>query len=128
MYFLKKSILGICVGMQIGLEKGLEMHETKGLNFVKGEVINFRDKFKNEYKLPNIGWRKVKLYKEDNILKFNNLNKDFFYFIHSYLCDIFNNNNLIGLTKYQDCIYPSIIKSSNYYGCQFHPEKAVYLE
>ena len=125
LYFLNKSILGICVGMQISLEKGLELNETKGLHFIKGEVINFRNKFNlNNIKLPNIGWRKLINFKDDEILKHNYLDKDFFYFIHSFLCNIKDKKNLVSLTKYENYEYAAIIKSNNYYGCQFHPEKS----
>lgn len=125
LYFLNKSILGICVGMQISLEKGLELNETKGLHFIKGEVVNFRNKFNlNNIKLPNIGWRKLINFKDDEILKYNFLDKDFFYFIHSFLCNIKDKNNLVSLTKYENHEYAAIIKSNNYYGCQFHPEKS----
>ena len=125
LYFLNKSILGICVGMQISLEKGLELNETKGLHFIKGEVINFRNKFNlNNIKLPNIGWRKLINFKDDEILKYNFLDKDFFYFIHSFLCNIKDKKNLVSLTKYENHEYAAIIKSNNYYGCQFHPEKS----
>lgn len=125
LYFLNKSILGICVGMQISLEKGLELNETKGLHFIKGEVVNFRNKFNlNNIKLPNIGWRKLINFKDDEILKYNFLDKDFFYFIHSFLCNIKDKKNLVSLTKYENHEYAAIIKSNNYYGCQFHPEKS----
>lgn len=125
LYFLNKSILGICVGMQISLEKGIELNETNGLHFIKGEVVNFRNKFNlNNIKLPNIGWRKLINFKDDEILKYNFLDKDFFYFIHSFLCNIKDKKNLVSLTKYENHEYAAIIKSNNYYGCQFHPEKS----
>ena len=38
----KKTIFGICLGMQIFLTKSYEMGEHKGLNFIEGEVMQIR--------------------------------------------------------------------------------------
>ena len=40
-----KAIIGICLGMQILLEKGFETKKTKGLSLIKGNVIKFKKKF-----------------------------------------------------------------------------------
>ena len=48
----KKPILGICLGMQLLLERGEEVRPCKGLGFVKGSVR----KIDTALKLPHIGW------------------------------------------------------------------------
>ena len=52
-----KAIIGICLGMQILLEKGFETKKTKGLSLIKGEVIKFKSIS------SNIGWSKIKYLK-----------------------------------------------------------------
>ena len=35
----KKKFLGVCLGMQLVLEKGFEPNECEGLGWIKGEVV-----------------------------------------------------------------------------------------
>ena len=58
----KKTIFGICLGMQIFLTKSYEMGEHKGLNFIEGEVIEIKKKSKiNNLKIPHISWNEISL-------------------------------------------------------------------
>tara|TARA_B100000073_G_C23555945_1_gene502064 strand:+ start:138 stop:746 length:609 start_codon:yes stop_codon:yes gene_type:complete len=119
-HFLKnKKILGICLGMQIFSKESYEIKKTKGLNIYNEPVR----KLKFIKKLPNIGFKKVKIV--NNNYNFKNI-KNFseFYFMHSF-----------GITKikpeYVESVYEinkkkiiSSIKVNNFYGVQFHPEKS----
>ena len=59
----KVFFLGICVGMQILSDFGYEDIETKGLGLIKGNVEKIP--VTNEV-LPNIGWHKVNLVKNNS--------------------------------------------------------------
>ena len=75
-------------------------------------------------KLPNIGWHDVSFSenKQFNFLrKFDNSK---FYFVHSYMSNVENKNNIISYIDYDDIKIPSIIYDKNVLGIQFHPEKS----
>ena len=52
----KKTLFGICLGMQLLFSKSEEFGKTNGLNIFKGKVIKFNDK---NLKIPHIGWNKI---------------------------------------------------------------------
>lgn len=120
----KKLIIGICLGMQIMFEYGLEGKKTKGLGFFKGKVEPIsKDK---KVKVPNIGWRKIHIYKKNKLISISKkINHKKFYFIHSYCIHVKKNKkNIIGILNYYDKKIVSIINNKNIYGFQFHPEKS----
>jgi glutamine amidotransferase len=101
-----KSILGICLGMQMLFEKSYEDGETECLGFIKGEVI----KIPVNARLPHMGW--------------NNLDTgEDVYFVHSYMAST-NSENIVSYTDYCGVQVPAIVKYRNVTGFQFHPEKS----
>ena len=73
-----RPVLGICVGMQVMFENGLEHGvETQGLGQWPGTV-----KMLDAPRLPHMGWSTVET-PSDSIL-FNEVEKERFYFVHSY--------------------------------------------
>ena len=122
-----KPFLGICVGMQLLADFGLENGKHEGFGWVKGEVKSLGKQVNLTHynlKIPHMGWNNLEIISKDNILK--DISKyDQFYFVHSYYFDAVNAENIIALTKYGKNI-PSIIKRENIYGLQFHPEKSGY--
>ena len=111
-------IIGICLGMQILFENGVEVSNTKGLGYLKGNV----DLIKTSEKLPHMGWNQLKFNKQDNILKYIS-ELDDVYFVHSYMAD-FIDDQVICYTEYGNVKIPAIVKKDNVIGCQFHPEKS----
>ena len=68
----KKRLLGICLGMQVLLTRSYEMGNHSGLDFINGEVVQIKDKTKNQkLKIPHISWSKIFLNKFDNEDKLN---------------------------------------------------------
>ena len=121
-----KPLLGICLGMQMLLEKSEEFGRTEGIGLIKGKVIKlpFNDD-KNE-KLPHVSWNEIES-KEINwdrtILKNINQKSDM-YFVHSYIAVPSDENTILSTTLYSNSTFCSSIKKGNIYGCQFHPEKS----
>ena len=115
----KKPFLGICVGMQVLSTFGNENNRIKGLDFIEGEVrkINSRG-----LKIPHIGWNNIYLKKNSFSGSEIFFNLDF-YFLHSYVFEPKDKNNIIGFTEYGET-FPSIINKENIWGFQFHPEKS----
>ena len=121
-----RPILGICLGAQLMLTKGYEFGEIEGLDIIAGKVIPF-PKFKNADKVPHIGWNKIFPFNKgrwnDTIMRSTGVNMHV-YFVHSYIIETKNKDNILALTKYGDMNFASVIKKGNIYGCQFHPEKS----
>lgn len=110
----KKPLLGICIGMQILLEKS-EEGTMPGLGWIEGSV----HKFSNNNPVPHMGWNDVKFLKKDLI--FENIPQNSkFYFCHSYYV---KSSSKLCVTDYGNQ-FASIIKKENIYGLQFHPEKS----
>ena len=114
-----KSYLGICVGMQILSDEGHEDQITKGLGIISGKIKKFSNK---KLIIPHMGWNTIRVNQADPIVK-KNLNEKDFYFVHSYIYENINKENILGLTTYGKN-FPSIINKGNIYGVQFHPEKS----
>jgi glutamine amidotransferase len=73
-----RAVLGICVGMQVMFENGLEHGvDTSGLGQWPGTVRKL-----SAERLPHIGWAKVET--EPESVLFRGVEQDYFYFVHSY--------------------------------------------
>lgn len=116
---LGKSILGICLGMQLLSECSSEsVINSKGLNFIPGVV----EKLPSTVRTPHVGWNNVNFIKKSSLFQQIPNGQDF-YFVHSYHYLPLNKENIIGITDYgQDFV--SVINNGNVYGVQFHPEKS----
>lgn len=72
-----RPVLGICVGMQVMFERGIERGEdTEGLGQWPGVVTRLESDI-----LPHIGWNRIEA-PADSVL-FTGLGDDRFYFVHS---------------------------------------------
>lgn len=72
-----RPVLGICVGMQVMFERGIERgRDVEGLGQWPGVVTSLESEI-----LPHIGWNRVEA-PEDSVL-FAGLGDERFYFVHS---------------------------------------------
>ena len=96
----KVPVLGICVGMQIML-KSSEEGNLNGLSWVDANVIKFNPLINSrENKIPHMGWNSINPIVNSNLL--NDLNSESeFYFLHSYYCDINDDDLILATTNYQ---------------------------
>jgi len=115
----KKMFLGICLGMQLIASKSSEGGETKGLNWIKGEVIKIPENL--NVKIPHMGWNEVNFSK--NILYDKIRKNSSFYFVHSYHLVPHNKSVISGTCKHGSILTASIEKE-NIFATQFHPEKS----
>ncbi len=113
-----KPFLGICVGMQVLAERGLEFGETPGLGWIGGCVRQLRP---GELPLPHIGWNDIAV-KPDPLLAGLGPAPDFYY-LHSYVFDAANPDEVLATTEYGEQV-TGVIRHNNVYGVQFHPEKS----
>lgn len=117
-----KPLLGICLGMQLLFDRGLEYGVHEGLGLIPGEIRPISDVIPKELKIPHIGWNALHFGKEKSPL-FRYLKEgDFVYFVHSFYgadCD----DSVIATTEY-GAELTAAVGRGNVYGCQFHPEKS----
>ena len=117
-----KPIMGICLGMQLLLDKGFEYGEHEGLGLIKGEIRPISDVIPEGLKVPHIGWNAL-YFGENKHPLFKYLNEgDCVYFVHSYYgakCE----ESVIAKAEYGAMLTAAVAKD-NVMGCQFHPEKS----
>ena len=113
---LKVPTLGVCLGLQLFTDFS-EEGNTKCLSIISGEV----KMFKNDLKVPHMGWNKVEFIKESPLTS-GIPNNSFFYFVHSYYLET-KDEFVIGKTAY-GINFPAIVQKNNFYAVQFHPEKS----
>ncbi|MER2077922.1 imidazole glycerol phosphate synthase subunit HisH [Psychrobacillus psychrotolerans] len=111
-------LLGICLGMQLLLEKS-EEGNVDCLGFLKGSVPEFTDESE---KIPHMGWNQVT--DVQNHFLFEDIPEETdFYFVHSYFAMPENREDILGETNY-GINFASVIGNSQVMGVQFHPEKS----
>ena len=117
-----KPLMGICLGMQLLLDKSFEYGEHPGLGLIPGEIRPISDIIPEDYKIPQIGWNYLKFNKpECPIFKYIK-EGDFVYFVHSFYgtdCS----ENTAAVTEYGAPL-TAVVWKDNVFGCQFHPEKS----
>ena len=117
-----KPIMGICLGMQLLLEKSFEYGEHKGLGLIEGEIRPIAEVIPKELKIPHIGWNALHFCGNKHPL-FKYLSEgDCVYFVHSYYgarCE----GAVIATAEYGAALTAAVAKG-NVMGCQFHPEKS----
>ena len=118
----EKIVVGICLGMHLLFKNGTEHGLNEGLNFIDG-TVNILSEEKN-FKLPNIGWKKVQFTTNCKIPFLNKFENNKFYFVHSYAASPKNKNDIYAYTKYQNKDFVSVVGKNNVLGMQFHPEKS----
>ena len=114
----EKPVFGICLGMQIFADKGLENGEHAGFGWIRGTVIKMEGE---AIRIPHIGWNKI-THHED--LLFKGILNNFFYFMHSYHIVPEEKNVEIAWTNYGGIKFVSAVRKKNIMGVQFHPEKS----
>lgn len=119
-----KPLLGICLGMQLLLERSFEYGEHKGLGLIPGDVVPMAPVVPEGYKVPHIGWNALHFPKDKPVSPLFRYIKegDCVYFVHSYYgsnCD----ESVIATTEYGPEL-TAAVACGNVYGTQFHPEKS----
>lgn len=117
----KTPVLGVCVGCQMLMERSEEGNE-KGLGWIKGEVIRFKE---NELvpgqKIPHMGWSDVQPATGCNL--YRDIENPRFYFVHSYHLSCTDASEVTATCLY-GYPFPASVATDNIMGVQFHPEKS----
>ena len=114
-----KSLLGICLGMQLLFEKSYEYGCHQGLGLLKGQVVPMEGKLPANLKIPHMGWNALDV-RRGTLLE--GLSGQYVYFVHSFFAENCE-DSLSAVTEYGIPITAAVEKG-NIFGCQFHPEKS----
>lgn len=112
--------LGICVGMQLMAERGLEHGITPGFGWVKGEIAKIPA---GTARLPHMGWNELQFEPGAHKLLTDVRPGDHAYFVHSYALSGGQRDEIIATTDYEGDIV-AIVAAGNKVGTQFHVEKS----
>ncbi|GIF37792.1 imidazole glycerol phosphate synthase subunit HisH [Actinoplanes xinjiangensis] len=115
-----KPVLGICVGMQILFESGVEHGvETKGLGLLPGSVTKL-----SAGRIPHMGWNTVDVPAGSRLLAGLDAEARF-YFVHSYAAqdlDLLKGARVT--TASHDLPFAAVVEAGALSAAQFHPEKS----
>ncbi|MGI3778356.1 MAG: imidazole glycerol phosphate synthase subunit HisH [Janthinobacterium lividum] len=112
--------LGICVGMQLMAERGLEHGVTPGFGWVGGEIARMEAP---GLRLPQMGWNALDLHRPDHPLLHGVETGEHVYFVHSYALRGHDPADVIASAEYGGAV-PAIVARGNRAGTQFHVEKS----
>lgn len=117
-----KPIMGICLGMQLLLEKSYEYGEHEGLGLIRGAVRPIADVIPKGLKIPHIGWNALQITNAQSPIFKYIKNGDHVYFVHSYYAADCA-DAVIANAEYGAPL-TAAVACNNVFGCQFHPEKS----
>jgi imidazole glycerol-phosphate synthase subunit HisH len=119
-----RPFLGICVGMQLMAERGLEHGVTKGLGWIAGEVDKITPADPS-LKIPHMGWNTLNVLRPHPLLDGIPTGPQGLhaYFVHSYHFKVADRSDLIAEADYGGPI-TAIVGRDTMVGTQFHPEKS----
>ncbi|MCF6315647.1 MAG: imidazole glycerol phosphate synthase subunit HisH [Marinosulfonomonas sp.] len=116
-----RPFLGICVGMQMMATWGREYEDTRGFDWIGGEIVKIEPTDK-ALKVPHMGWNDLVIDSPHAVLD-GVKTGDHAYFVHSYKFEVANPADRIAHVDYGRDI-TAIIGRGNMLGMQFHPEKS----
>ncbi len=111
---LKQPVLGICLGMQLLFARSDE-DDTECLGLIPGEVRKLTPG--QGRPVPHMGWSELQVADEDLGLS----NGEYVYFAHSFAAD--PGAWTLAEAEYGRAI-PAVVRTGNYTGAQFHPERS----
>lgn len=119
-----RPFLGICVGMQLMAERGLEHEVSPGLGWIAGDVVAIEPKSK-ELRIPHMGWNTLSVRRDHPTLKGISTGDAGLhaYFVHSFHMKPKDASCIVADTEYGGQV-TAIVGRDNIVGSQFHPEKS----
>ncbi len=112
--------LGICVGMQLMAQRGLEHAVTPGFGWIAGDVAEMPAA---GLRLPQMGWNGLDFEPGAHKLLGGLMPGEHAYFVHSYALTGGNPAETIATTEYGGPVV-AFVASGNRAGTQFHVEKS----
>ncbi len=119
-----RPFFGICVGMQLMAERGLEYETTDGLGWIGGDVEKIAPRDES-LKIPHMGWNTLTQMSEHPVLEGLALGAEgrHAYFVHSYHLNAKDGREVVARCDYGGPV-TAIVARDTMLGTQFHPEKS----
>ncbi|BAB51536.1 imidazole glycerol phosphate synthase subunit HisH [Mesorhizobium japonicum] len=119
-----RPFLGICVGMQLMSERGLEKTVTHGFGWISGDVKEITPT-DPALKIPQIGWNTIELRRQHPLFAGIPTGPEGLhaYFVHSYHLDAKKPDEILAVADYGGPVTAAVARD-NLVGTQFHPEKS----
>ncbi|MGA7326739.1 MAG: imidazole glycerol phosphate synthase subunit HisH [Rhodomicrobium sp.] len=120
----ERPFFGICVGMQLLAERGLEHGVHEGLGWIGGEV-GLIEPVDKALKVPHMGWNTLTFLRSHPLIEGipGGPGGWHAYFVHSYQFRVREDNDVVAVSDYGGPI-TALIARGNIAGSQFHPEKS----
>lgn len=125
----EKPFLGICLGMQLLFDTSYEFGVHNGLGIFKGTVRPIpRDMLTpRRIKVPHVGWSAIEpntpsAWQETLLSPV--APGQLMYFVHSYVAEPANPNEVLSWTTYGHLRFCSSVRRGKIFASQFHPEKS----
>ena len=112
-----KPFLGVCLGQQVLMDSSEESPDVDGLKLFEGHACYLPEGLK----IPHMGWNKLDVVKKCPILE--GVDKEYFYFVHSYHVVPDNDEIIAGTCDYGIDVVAALSRN-NLFSTQFHPEKS----
>ncbi|HSW19365.1 MAG TPA: imidazole glycerol phosphate synthase subunit HisH [Ramlibacter sp.] len=121
-----KPLMGVCVGMQMLLDRSQE-GPTESLGLIPGEVVRFDLAGRlqadgSRFKVPQIGWNRVRQVRPHPVWG-DVADQSWFYFVHSYYARPSDERHSVGEADYGSS-FTAAVARDNIFATQFHPEKS----
>jgi imidazole glycerol-phosphate synthase subunit HisH len=113
-------VLGICLGMQVLLERSEELQPTDGLGLIRGEVTWLDT---GGLRIPHIGWNEVSFERPSPLTAGLPSGGCPFYHVHSLVARPQNPDDVVASAEYGER-FATIVAHGSVFGVQFHPEKS----
>ncbi len=117
----ERPIFGICVGMQLMADVGLELGSTPGFGWIAGKVVRIEPKDPT-LKMPHMGWNQLDVRRPHPV--FDGIEPG----AHAYFCHSFHlccdaPEDLLATSDYGGPVTAAVARA-NRVATQFHPEKS----
>lgn len=113
--------LGICVGMQMLADEGLEYRPTPGFGWIHGRVERIAPA-DPALKVPHMGWNELRVHRPHPVLA-GVAQGAHAYFVHSWQFNVARAQDLVASVDHGGPV-TAVVARDNIVGLQFHPEKS----
>jgi glutamine amidotransferase len=112
-------VIGLCLGMQLLLERSEEHEGAEGLGLIPGDVRRLDPR---GLKLPHIGWNEVRWTRSSPLVD-GLPDPSTFYHVHTFVPHPSDPADVLGVSEYGS-EFATVVERGNVAGAQFHPEKS----